>query len=384
MRLTDTAVARFAAKAAEYTVWDTRTAGLGVRVRPSGGRSFIFHRRAGEGAAARRHTLGPVALWPVAEARRACRELHAGTRAPTSSNRDPGPTSLRFRDFVQSVWAPAFLDHYKPSGRKGCEGDLRRELLPAFGAAPLRRISPRMVHRWFGRYSTRAPGGANHALRLLRTILRHAVKCGHLEHDPTAGVRPNPRTPRTRFLSRAEISRLLQALADCELERPSRAAQAAIIRLLLLTGCRRGEILNLRWEEVQGDTLRIRDSKTGFRVVYLNAGARHLLARQARGDSPFVFPSPRDPTRPRYRELSLWPLVRRRAGLQDVRLHDCRHTFASQALLQGVPVPVVARLLGHRNAAMTLRYAHVHDRDTEAAAERIGAAIHGLLSGGKP
>ena len=71
--------------------------------------------------------------------------------------------------------------------------------------------------------------------------------------------------------------------------------------------------------------------------------------------------------------------MRQRAGLADVRLHDCRHTFASQSVLRGVPVPVVARLLGHRNASMTLRYAHVRDHDVETAAERIGAAMHELL-----
>ena len=157
-------------------------------------------------------------------------------------------------------------------------------------------------------------------------------------------------------------------------------SQADIIRLLLLTGCRRGEILNLRWDEVHGDTLRLTDSKTGPRAVLLNTEAQRILTRQCHGNSRYVFPSPPESARPRSHELSLWYHARRRAGLEDVRLHDCRHTFASQAVLQGVPVPVVARLLGHRNAAMTLRYAHVRDPDVEAAAERIGTAIHALLN----
>lgn len=135
----------------------------------------------------------------------------------------------------------------------------------------------------------------------------------------------------------------------------------------------------LRRDEVCDDALRLRDSKTGPRTVYLNAEAQRILARQPAGSSPYVFPSPRDPARPRSSELSLWYRVRQRAGLADVRLHDCRHSFASHAVLQGVPIPVVARLLGHRNASMTLRYAHVRDRDVEAAAERVGTAIHAFL-----
>ena len=380
MRFTDTAVERLQGQPAEYTVWDTRTPGLGVRIRPSGGRSYIFQGRAGPDAVARRHTLGPATQWSVAEARRACLELQTAARPPALPGRRDGDASLRFRDFIETIWGPAFRERYKPSSRKGVEADLRSQLLPAFGTLRLERITPNVVHRWFDRYSATAPGGANHALRLLRTILRYAVRRGYLDRDPTATVRPNPRQRCTRFLSAEEIRRLHQTLAACEREHPSRAAQADIIRLLLLTGCRRGEILNLRWDEVDGNTLRLSDSKTGPRAVLLNTEAQRILLRQPCGVSPYVFPSPLDPERPRSRELHLWPLVRKRAGLEDVRLHDCRHTFASQAVLHGVPVPVVARLLGHRNAAMTLRYAHVRDKDIEAAAERIGTAIHTLLS----
>ena len=154
--------------------------------------------------------------------------------------------------------------------------------------------------------------------------------------------------------------------------------QADIIRLLLLTGCRRNEILALRWAEVHPDALA--DSKTGPRKVPLNAKARRLLVRQPRGESPFVFPSPRDPSRPRTTDLSLWDTVRREAGIEDVRLHTLRHTVASHAVMNGVPVPVVSRLLGHANAQMTLRYAHLVDRDIEAAAERVGAELARMMA----
>ena len=92
-----------------------------------------------------------------------------------------------------------------------------------------------------------------------------------------------------------------------------------------------------------------------------------------------MFPSPRDPSRPRCSELRLWRHVRGEAGIEDVRLHDLRHTHASHAVMNGVPVPVVSRLLGHSNVGMTMRYAHLGDREIEAEAERIGQKIADLM-----
>ncbi len=258
---------------------------------------------------------------------------------------------------------------------------LRTQLLPAFGKRRLDRIRRRDVHRWFDRYGQSAPAGANRTLDVLRQILNHAVACGHVKKNPTRGVRRNPRPRLTRFLSHDEIHRLHQAL-DAHRGRGSGRQQAEIIRLLLLTGCRKGEIVGLRWSEVGEDALRLVDSKTGPRTVVLNERARAILARQPRSDSPFVFPSLADSTQPRAAELSLWRKVRRTAGIPDVRLHDLRHTFASHAVMSDVPLPVVSRLLGHAQPRMTMRYAHVSDREVEAAAERVGGCVASLLGGG--
>ena len=97
-----------------------------------------------------------------------------------------------------------------------------------------------------------------------------------------------------------------------------------------------------------------------------------------------MFPSPVNPDRPRSHELPLWNKVRREAGIEDVRLHDRRHTFASHAVMNGVPVPVVSWLLGHSNTRMTLRYAHLGDREVAAAAERVGGAIARVMTGKLP
>ena len=244
-RLTDANVARLVPANREYTVWDTRQAGLGVRVRPSGHRSYVYCRKGEE--VARRITLGSAALTGVVEARSKCLAIETGARSDGLEH-GAAPT---FGEFVAGP-GRARLDRCKPSTQKAERWVLRARLLPAFGPVPLDRITHAGVTRWFDEYSRTAPGGANHALSVLRRILNYAVACGYLDTNPARGIKRNPRPKLTRFLSREEVRRLHRALDRCGGARPSRARQADIIRLLLLTGCRRGEILTLRWQDVDG------------------------------------------------------------------------------------------------------------------------------------
>ena len=376
LRLTDANVARLAPATGEYTVWDTRHSGLGVRVRPSGHRSFVYCRKGEVGKC--RITLGPTSLTNIEDARRQCVAIDAGAR----SGLEGRGATLTFGEFVAGP-GRVCLDRCKPSTQKADRWALKARLLPALGSLPLDQITRAGVTRWFDEYSRTAPGGANHVLDLLRRILNHAVACGHLQTNPTRGVKPNPRRKLTRFLSQEEVRRLHHALDHHAATQPSLTPQADIIRLLLLTGCRKSEIVTLRWQDVDGDTLNLADAKTGPRQVFLNAPARDILERQPRTVNAHVFPSPLDPGRSLSGDLKLWRSVRRDAGIEDVRLHDLRHTFASHAVLRGIPLPVVSRMLGHKRPSMTMRYAHVGDRETEAAAERIGMAIARALHGGE-
>ena len=373
MRLADAAIARLRPREREYTVWDSLVVGLGVRVRPSGGRSYVLLEDAG--GRSRRVSLGPVLLKTIAEVRREC---HARKASPESqATGTPKRVAPLFRDFVEGAWKETHFGGYKPSTRKGVRSVLDRQLLPAFGSKPLDRITLVQVTQWFDRFSRTAPGNANHALDLLRLIMNFAIARSHIDTNPALAVKRNRRQALTRFLSREEIARLHRVL-DRQ-TRDSRREQADIIRLLLLTGCRRSEILRLRWSEVDRDRLVLADGKTGPRIVPLNIQARRILERRPRGGSPFVFPSPRDPALPRSRNLPFWYRARREAGIEDVRLHDLRHTHASHAVMNGVPVPVVSQLLGHSDVRSTLRYAHLGDREIEAAAERVGQSIAALL-----
>ena len=318
----------------------------------------------------------------VEEARSACRALLDGTH-PVCAEDPAGRAAVPlFRDFVMEDWLPARRGQYRANWGKRVQGMIERQLLPAFGALRLDRIGRPAIERWFDAMSRKTPGAANTALAVLRQIMSAAKAAGHVGNDPVAGVRPNPGRKMTRFLSAGEIARLHRTLDRLVEERPSRRAQANVIRLLLLTGCRKSEILTLKWSEVDGDMLRLADAKTGPRTVWLSEAAQAIIARQPRMASAFVFPSPRDLARPQSRNLGLWRRARRQAGIEDVRLHDLRHTVASQAVANGVPLPTVARMLGHTQPTMTLRYAHVGDREAEDAAERVGRFIAIAMSKG--
>ena len=153
--------------------------------------------------------------------------------------------------------------------------------------------------------------------------------------------------------------------------------QVAVIRLLLLTGCRKGEILTLRWSDCRDGHLFLRDSKTGPRTVWLSEPARIVLDALER-KSRWVFPASRG-DRPRSAQWldSFWCRVREEADLGDVRLHDLRHSYASLALRQGETVLAIGRLLGHRKAETTLKYIHLADAMVRDAVETVGAALGG-------
>ncbi|MDE0242803.1 MAG: tyrosine-type recombinase/integrase [bacterium] len=368
-KLTDALIRRLKSGPREYTVRDTVVPSLGIRVHPSGGRSYIHF------CEGRKVSLGPAALKTVEEAR-------AESRVQLSDGVPEKKNTPLFGNFVSGPWRDSWVHRCKPSTVRWRDRLLETRLLPEFGELRLDRITRTMVHQWFDSYSGTAPGNANQCLHTLRHIFNHAVACGVVPSNPAGGIKLNPGRRITRFLSREELGRLHRVLGRRERSTTARASQRQqidIIRLLLLTGCRKNEIVRLHRDEVAESCLRLRDSKTGPRTVFLNAEAWAIIERRMAGGTRFLFPSPKDVRRPLGKMLNHWYSIRKEAGLDDVRLHDLRHTYASHAVMQGTPLPVVARLLGHSQTTMTLRYAHTGDRETEAAAERIGKMISEML-----
>ncbi len=187
-----------------------------------------------------------------------------------------------------------------------------------------------------------------------------------------------------RFLSEEEFRRLGRVLGEVEAEGKVHPSAVAAFRLLMLTGCRRNEILTLRWEDVdiEAGELHLRDAKTGARSVALSpAGQRVLEALPRLPDNPWVIVG----AKPGARLSNLnnaWLVVRARADLKDVRIHDLRHSFASRALALGESLPMIGKLLGHRKVQTTARYAHLAQDSVKASAARVAASLRADLAGG--
>lgn len=231
-------------------------------------------------------------------------------------------------------------------------------------------------------------GTATRTLGLLGSIFSFAVREGLRADNPVAGVERFRDGQSQRFLSADELSRLAATLNQFEAA-GANASGLAVIRLLTLTGARKGEIEGLRWTEVDFGRacLRLADSKTGARMIPLGAAALKCLEGIPKSQgSPFLFPGEGEvragePPRHYIGTPKLWLRVRAAASLDNVRLHDLRHTFASFGAAGGLSLPVIGQLLGHRDVKTTAQYAHLADDPLRMGVERIAGAISGAMAG---
>ena len=356
--------------------WDKELTGFGVRVYPTGSKVYIAQARGPAGP--RRVTVGRHGVIHSEEARRRAALLIArikagGEAAPARSAGGPTVAELAGRYMAEHVEVRC-----KPRTAAAVRAALRAHVLPALGKIPLASLEGAQVaalHR--GLHET--PAAANAALRVLSSMFEAAGDWGLLPEgtNPCRGVVKYPLRRRERFLTEAEFERLGLALDALEAEGGASACAVAAIRLLMLTGCRKSEVLGLRWEDVAlGESeLRLADSKTGARVVSLPPAAAGLLAALPRlPGNPWVFPGRKPGAR-----LSgldhVWRKVLVRAELDDVRIHDLRHSYASRALALGEGLPVISKLLGHSHIQTTARYAHLARDTVREAAERIARSI---------
>lgn len=296
--ITDAVVARAAPRKREYALRDARLPGLALRVQPSGAKSWTLRlRRDGE---TRRITLGAADVMSADEARARAHALLATEAADptTAALARAAPPGITF-----AVLADAFVaakeGSLRPSSLAKLRVYLRTQLLPAFGPRSANRLTTMEVAAWFHGYARSRPGGANVALSHLRTILLWGQSVGWLEADwadPTKPIRRNRRPPRGALLTAAQLGALGAAL---DRARREDADAADAVRLILLTGCRSGEILQLAWADVQGDRLHLPRTKTVPRDVLLSAAARAALdQRSASAKTALVFPGGREPLHP--------------------------------------------------------------------------------------
>ena len=258
-------------------------------------------------------------------------------------------------------------------------------ILLALGKRKVRDIGKADVAR-FHASKHASPVAANRALALLSAIMGWAERIGERPDgsNPCRHVQRFPEKARERFLSADELGRVGDALARAQAEGLADWRAVACIRLLLLTGSRLSEILTLRWEwiDMEAGTARLPDSKTGAKTIYLSAPALDVLAALPRsGVNPHVLPGDR-PGAPFVGIQKPWQRIRWVAGLPDVHLHDLRHSFASVGIAAGDSLFIVGKLLGHKQASTTERYAHLAPNPARAAADRTGGRIAAMLDGG--
>jgi integrase len=225
---------------------------------------------------------------------------------------------------------------------------------------------------------------ANRVVALLSKFFNWCESQGHRPDgtNPCRHVERFGEAKRERFLSSEELTRLGEALRAAETERTASPWVIGAIRLLALTGARLSEILTLKWEFVDFEraTIRLPDSKTGAKTVYLNAPALTVLAELPRFDgNPFVIVGERKGAR-LVNIQKPWRRIRKAARLDDVRLHDLRHSFASVAAAGGMSLPIIGALLGHSQPQTTHRYAHLAAHPLRAASETIAGQIAGALA----
>lgn len=361
----------------EYVLHDAQCEGLALRVQPGGAKSWVcWHREAGK---TRRITLGRFEALDLDAAREMLHKVRMGGDRPPAP---PETCALTFGELCKRFVA-AKQGVYAESTLKILGYYLDTQLLPAFGRRDMARITTPEIAEWFYGYSRTRPGGANQALGHFTTMLNWAREAGHLPHgfrNPASPIRFNPRRARGRMLNSAQIKRLAKILDRA----PSKWRDAAdAIRLILLTGCRSGEILRLRWDEVKRGRLKLSRTKTGPRSVPLSTAAlEHLDRLRTNRRSAYVFPASGGDKPYRTSIDTAWHTLRARAGLPpDIRLHDLRHTYASHAIMSGETLSMTGKLLGHRSPNSTERYAHLDAKYLERAAEKVSKKVEALMGG---
>ncbi len=364
------------AVARDTVFWDRELAGFGVRAYPSGGRVYVAQARGPAGS--RRATIGRHGVIGADEARRRAAAVIARIKAgeePLPARLAQGPTVARF---AARYLAEHVAVRCKPKTAETARTTVERYIVPALGRLPMISVRPARVFALHHRLGDR-PAMANAVLATLSHMYTLAQGWGAVPEgtNPCRSVVRYPARRRERFLTDAEFDRLGRVLDAAPARGGASPTAVAAIRLLILTGCRKNEVLRLRWEDVdlEAGELALADAKTGPRAVALAPAASGLLAALPRKTgNPWVFPGHRAGTHMRSID-DAWYTLRARAGLDDVRLHDLRHSFASRALALGESLPMIGRLLGHSRLETTARYAHLARDSIHEAAARVAGSI---------
>lgn len=366
----------------EFTVWDTECPGFGIRVLMTGTKSFLVSYRDERGRS-RKSSLGRYPQKPVDKARGEARAVFVDLKRgydqfDQAKQRKLVPT-------VEEFW-PVYLHHHaqKLKAKSSVKDDISlwtTWIEPEFGKSYLDEITYKQIAGWHASANQQRVR-ANRALALLSKLMSIALKYDYIQRNPCTGVTKNPENSRAKFLSAGECKLLLQA-ADADHD----IGAATIMKLLMFTGGRLGEALKADWSEfdLTGRNWKVPSSN-------LKGGVRHKIEVTRSLAEPvvtalvnwqncsgkktgLVFPSTRGPEHARHDIKAFWKRVLKRNGIEGLRIHDFRHTFASLALEAGMTLDKVGKEMGHRNQQTTSRYAHLMRDRKETAADLVAAQV---------
>ena len=383
-KLTKRSIEALAPREIDYIAWDNDVPGFGVRVMPSGRKSFVLQYRAGRRS--RRMVLGYVNVVTPEQARTMAIQHLAALRQGVDplAERDGGRDAVTVKDLAARFDAEHIAVHLKPSTQKEYRRSLKKFILPFFGNRPIAEVSREEVARFHHKYR-HVPYQANRCLEILSKMFNLAELWG-LRPDgsnPRKHIKKYREEKRERFLTAAELRRVGEVLAG---DGGGRAGAAVGDRRRDAADPHRLPAERDHDAEVGVRRSRRRrpqppDSKTGAKTVYLGKPAIDTLRRLPRlPGNPWVIYG----IKPGGRLIDLqpfWQRLRARAGLKDARIHDLRHTFASAAVAAGQGLPMIGKLLGHTQVATTARYAHLAADPVKAAADHVSAAIAASVLG---
>ena len=358
--------------------WDRNLQGFGVRVYPSGRKVYVVQSRGPGGS--KRVTLGRHGDITAEQARKRAAEIIDRIKTglepfPAETEPDTGPTVADLADRFMRAHVAV---NCKPATAVRYRGLLKNSILPVLGSMPIGSVDRAHVADLHHALRDR-PSTANRSVDILKKMFSLAEDWGlHPQsRNPCRSVRRYRERKSQRFLNAEEYQRLGRVLDEAEAEGTAWPPAIAAIRLLILTGCRRNEILSLRWDDVDRSSaeLRLRDAKTGGRMVPLTPTAAAVLDAIPRApDNPWVIAG-KKPGKHLRNVNDLWYRLRARADLGDVRLHDLRHSWASRALALGESLPMIGRQLGHTQVQTTARYAHLAQDTEMVSAAKVAGSI---------
>ena len=352
-----------------YNIRDGVLKGFGLRVLPSGKKHYFVHTQHHRQRIWKH--IGDVDAMTEPEARARATSVLASIRN-AERGIDVLPEQIVFERVAEEVFQ-RYQRHWKPATLKVNQGYYRNQILPWFKGRPIADITRHDVQQWFASLHE-TPVAADRSAPVLSVIMTQAEVYGYRPQasNPCLGIKRYRRGGRERFLSSDELHRLSGVLERHEGAHP---LPSAAVRLLLLTGCRKAEVLTLKWSYYREGKLFLPDGKAGPRTVWLSSPARQVLDGLPRRTG-WVFPAKRKPG-PLSSIDPFWHRVRAEANLSDVRLHDLRHSYASIAIMHGETVLTIGRLLGHNDPATTLKYIHLADTMVREALDAISPVLGG-------